>query len=314
MKNVFIIVNPVSGTLKTRDSLFQIIDRLTSADVLPPVMCTKRRGHAPKLAIEAAKSGKYCAVIVIGGDGTLNEVNTGLTLSGVSIPVGYIPAGTTNDFATGLGLETELPAAAADIGEALKTGRKLELDIGMFGSSKTFSYIASFGAFAASSYNTPQNVKNTFGHFAYVLQGIGDFFQIKPIHTICEANGIRYEGDYIFGGVCNTFSVGKIVRLDETVVNLSDGLFEVVLVKNPADITEFNTLLSDLLASNIDSEMMTFIRTSDITFRLPAGTDWTLDGEKAENVSDVHIKVLPKSLKILTAKAGKHQAELHGAH
>jgi len=308
MKNAFLIVNPVSGKLKAKESLYQIIDRLTAAEILPTVMYTRHRGHASELAAGAAASGRYDALIVVGGDGTLNEVNTGLELAGLSIPVGYIPSGTTNDFASGLGLALELPAAASDIADAMNSGKSLSLDIGRFGDERFFSYIASFGAFVNSSYSTPQAAKNALGHFAYVLQGIGDFFQIKPIHTVCEANGVKYEGDFIFGGVCNTFSVGGIVKLDESIVNLSDGMFEVVLVKNPKDLVEFNTLLGDLLVSNLDSDMLIFFKANEVSFSIPESTDWTLDGEKAADVSNVKIKIVPGALDLLTARRSNKNA------
>ena len=300
---ILMIVNPVSGTLRTRGELFDILRILNGAEIAPTVRFTSGRGHAAVLADEGARSGEFEAVVCAGGDGTFHEVLTGLDRSGVSLPVGYIPAGTTNDLANGIGLSTDLQEAAADIVSALRDGVVTELDCGKFGDGPVFSYIASFGAFTSASYSTPQQAKNNLGYFAYLLQGIGDFFQIKPIHAVCEAGGARYEGDFIFGGVCNTFSIGKIVKLDETSVDMSDGLFEVILVKNPKDFSEFNRLVAAAASSDIESDMFIFFKASHVSFRLPAGTLWTLDGEKAEADGPVDISIKKRAVKLLSKAA-----------
>ena len=308
MKNAFMIVNPVSGTLKARDSLFTVIDRLTSGGVQPTVRYTRYRGHAGKLAAAAAASGKYDGIICLGGDGTLNEVNCGMISAGVSLPVGYIPTGVTNDFASGLGIPLDPGEAATDVALSMREGLLLPIDTGRFGDSRTFSYIASYGAFSQSSYGAAQSVKNALGYLAYVLHGIGDFFRIRPIHTVCVADGKRIEGDFVFGGVCNTYSVGKIVKLDRTLVDMGDGKLEIVLAYKPNDINEFNRLIAAAASSDLGSDRFVFLRASEISFSLPEGTDWSLDGELAPDVPEVKIGVIPRSLELLCSH-GRRSAE-----
>lgn len=299
MKKILLIVNPVSGTLKGRGCLFDIIESFSRKGICPSVRLTEYRGHATAIAEESAASGEYDAIVCCGGDGTLNEAIAGVIKSGKKIPLGYIPAGSTNDFATGLGIPTVPADAAAAAADALITGKSIELDIGKFGTDRYFSYIASFGAFASSSYSTPQNVKNALGHFAYVLQGVKDFFQIKPIHAVCVADGRRYEGDYVFGGVCNSFVVGGTVRLDESVVSLSDGLFEVVLVNNPKNPAEFNELIISLLKSDLECPLIDFVKAKKVYFEVPASTQWTLDGEHACGGDEIDVENLPQMITLL---------------
>lgn len=301
MKNILLIINPVSGKLRARDALYDIVEKLSSAGIITTIRLTQRRGHATTLARTAAKSNRYDAVFCCGGDGTLNEVIAGIISSGRKIPVGYIPAGSTNDFASGLGIPLELPAAAASAAVSLKNGVTYPIDIGTFGDDRSFSYIASFGAFTASSYSAPQNIKNILGHFAYVLEGVKDFFSIKPIHAVCScADGTKYEDDYAFGGVANTYSVGGIVKLSESMVKLNDGEFEILLVRMPKNTGEFNQIVNAVVTSNLENnEMITFFRASSVTFEMPCGTQWSLDGEQADGSGTVMIRNLHNAVELL---------------
>lgn len=291
MKNILLIINPVSGKLRARDALYDIVEKLCSRGIVPTVRLTQRRGHATSLARAAAKSGQYDAVFCCGGDGTLNEVIAGLVGAENKLPIGYIPAGSTNDFASGLGLPLELPEAAAAAGDCLKNGEPLHFDIGSFGDDRYFSYIASFGAFTATSYSAPQNVKNVLGHMAYVFEGVKDFFQIKPIHAVCTtADGKRFENDYAFGAVANAYSVGGIVKLAENMVDIDDGEFEILLVHMPKNTIEFNHIVNAVISSNLEgNDMIDFFRAKDLTFEMPEDTQWSLDGEQAAGGGSVRI-------------------------
>ena len=301
MKKVLLIINPVSGKLRARDSLFDIIEKFSAHGILPTIQLTQKRDHAITIARDAALSGQYDAIYCCGGDGTLNEVIAGVITSQKRIPIGYIPAGTTNDFATGLGIPLKLPAATSAASESLKKGRTFSIDVGRFGKDKFFTYIASFGAFTSSSYNAPQNVKNVLGHMAYVFEGVKDFFQIKPIHAVCTTpDGTRYEDDYAFGAVTNTFSVGGIVKLGENMVNINDGEFEILLVRMPKNTTEFNHIVNAVISSNLqNNEMIKFFRASSVTFEMPAGVQWSLDGEQADGSGTVTIKNIHSAIDLL---------------
>lgn len=304
MKKVILIVNPVSGKLKGKAALFGVIEALSANDVAPTVLLTRERGHAVELAKEAAalhSEGRCDAVLCCGGDGTLNEVLTGLHEAHSKMPVGYVPAGTTNDFANGLGLPLDPPEAAREIAVNLNRGKLLNFDLGRFGGDRFFSYIASFGAFSSPSYTTPQSVKNSLGYLAYVVSGVNDFFKIKPIRTtVTTSEGKRIIADLAFGAVSNTRSVGGVVKLGEDEVDMCDGLFEVVLVTMPKDPAELSQIAMAVMQSDLHNcKLIKFFRTRHVTFEMPKGTPWTLDGEKALCPGKITVANIPHAANLV---------------
>lgn len=281
-EKIFLIINPVSGKLKARAALFDIVQTLSESSEFPPtVAMTEYKGHAEKLAAVAAAGG-YDRVICCGGDGTLNEVINGVIKSKKKIKLGYIPAGSTNDFASGIGISLDLPTAAVKAIEGTDT----ELDVGSFNGERFFSYIASFGIFTASSYTAPQETKNVLGHFAYVLEGLKDLASVQSIHVKCELDGEEIEGDYVFGAIANTFKIGGIVKLSRDTVKLNDGVFEIVLVKKPENINDFNKIGASVASSNFDNDMFVFRKAEKITVTLPNNIIWSVDGEQQSTPED----------------------------
>jgi len=224
MKNCLLIVNPYSGKLKIQNELLDIIKLLNENDYSVEVQITLSHNHAREVASKIINKN---LVICSGGDGTLNQVVSGLMDANINIPLGYIPSGSTNDYANTLGLSFDLKEATRNI----INGNEYLVDVGKFGDSEYFNYVASFGLFTAASYNTPQSVKNIFGNIAYLFNGLADLANYNPIHIEGKANEEIFEGDYILGLVLNTTSVGGILKVNNIDVDLSDGLFEVVLIK-----------------------------------------------------------------------------------
>ncbi len=295
MKNIMLIINPVSGQKRIQPKLFDIIDELCKAGHNVTVHTTTHRGHATELSQFAALAG-YDTIICCGGDGTLNETLTGLCLSkcNETVKLGYIPCGSTNDFADTLGLDTE---PVKEIQNIIKENLTT-LDVGCFNNKRYFSYIASFGAFTATAYSASQDLKNAFGHFAYILEGVKDLSKIKPIQATVIANGKVYTGNYVFGSVSNTKSVAGLVKLSDEIVDLNDGMFEVLLVKFPEDIVDFSEILTGVSQTDFSSDMFDFFRCSEISFRFEEATPWTLDGEKANAAKNADIKVLNHAVKL----------------
>ena len=295
MKNVLLIINPVSGQKRIQPKLFDIVNELCEAECNVTVHTTTHRGHATELAMSAQIAG-FDTIICCGGDGTLNETLTGLCLSksNDNIILGYIPCGSTNDFADTLGLAS---SPVTQVKNIIKQ-RLTTLDIGVFNGRRYFSYIASFGALTDASYNAPQELKNAFGHFAYILEGMKDITNIKPIQASIIADGKEYSGKYIFGSVSNTKSVAGLVKLKDDIVDLNDGLFEVLLVKYPADIIDLNDIIVGATQSNFDSEMFDFFRAKEIIFRFEKSVPWSLDGEKFSAFKKAEIKVLPQAVNL----------------
>ena len=292
MKKLLLIINPNAGLQKTRKALADLIAIFAEYGYLSTVCVTARRGDAVAFAQDYA--GDYDLIVTSGGDGTLNETVTGLMRGGHKTPVGYIPAGSTNDFAASLGLSSDLLRAARDIME----GRPHPLDVGRF-RDRYFCYTASFGAFTATSYSTPQNVKNVLGHAAYLLEGLKDLPNIRPRAVRLEADGQVYDGDYLFGAVCNSTSLGGVLKLSPGMVDMNDGLFETLLIRNPENAVELQNIITALASRNYDNPMLNFVRAARLVFRPEPGMPWTLDGEFAEGAAEVVVENLHSAIELM---------------
>lgn len=290
-----LIVNPVAGKLRLRDELFDITEVFCNHDYIVTTAITKYRGHAKELA-NIARDRNYDLVVCCGGDGTLNEAISGLleNTDTAGIPLGYIPAGSTNDFAETLGIPSIPTAAAVNICKSDITN----IDVGKFGDSHNFSYIATFGAFSAASYSAPQELKNTIGHMAYLLEGLKQLGNLQRFHVKINADGREIEDDFIYCSVSNTKSVAGLVKLSETMVDLHDGMFEVILVRYPKDITETSKIVSGVLSSTFSGDMFEFFKAREITFSTEDGMPWSLDGERVDAPPVITIKNLASAVQL----------------
>ena len=293
MKKLLLIVNPCSGRAKMRGELLRVTEIFSNADFEVTVYPTKARGDATKRASLISEN-EYDIIVVCGGDGTLNEVITGLMQAGVNCRLGYIPSGTLNEWSSGLNISRSIPQAARDI----INGKEITLDIGKFG-NKYFSYTASFGAFTSASYSAPQEVKNVLGQAAYFFEGIKSLNNIKPVHLkfICDEREV--EGDFLFGAVSNSMSVGGIVKFDESAVKLNDGEFEVLLIRKPDNILKLQPLVEGIIHQELDREGMEFFHTKEITVIGGEGLSWTLDGEFAEGSQTVKIQNIHNAINLI---------------
>ena len=291
MKKVLVIINPTAGKKRSKSALFDIVSRFCEEGWSVSVQTTLRRGHAISIAEEAC--GVYDLIVCAGGDGTLNEMITGVMRGGGDIEVGYIPCGSTNDFARSMGIPVTVSRAV----ENIVTNDPVSVDIGRF-NDRCFSYIASFGAFTSTSYSTPQSVKNTMGHFAYVLEGIKDLSNIRPCHMRVTIGEETFEDDFIFGSVSNSTSVAGVVKLKKDLVDMKDGLFEVILVKSPKNPVDLSKILLGITSSNFSDPIFCFSKASEVIFDTVDEVPWSLDGEFAPSAERVTVTNIPGALKI----------------
>lgn len=283
MKKALIILNPCAGTRQANKSFVEILQVFTKAGFLTTVAVTQKQGDGTDIVIDQGKN--FELIVAIGGDGTFNEVMDGVLRSGLDVKIGYIPAGSTNDFGSSLGLTKDVVASA----QSIVDGSIHHLDVGSF-NGRHFSYVASFGAFTQTSYSAPQNLKNTLGHLAYVLEGIKDLPSIKPLKLTVHSEYETYEGEFMFGAICNSTSVAGILTLSEKVVDMTDGKFEVMLIKKPNNVIELNQMLVALATQNLtNSPMITFFSASSVEITADPDMPWTLDGEYQEGCE--HIKI-----------------------
>ena len=293
MKKLHLVINPNAGTRQGRRFLPEMISAFNRAGWLCSVCVTEKRGDAVDFV--RGHGGETDMVVACGGDGTLNEVITGLLLGGHRTPLGYIPCGSTNDFANGLGLPTA-PLLAC---EAILSGTPRTLDVGLFAPDRYFSYTASFGAFTSVSWSTPQNVKNVLGHVAYILEGIRSLADIRPIHMKITADGREYENDYIFAAICNSTSLGGVLKLEDSQVHMNDGRFEALFIPFPPDLIVLNRILGALRTHHYEDESLHFLRASSFLFEGSSDVTWTLDGEAAGGASRVEITNIRDAIRLV---------------
>lgn len=238
-------------------------------------------------------------MVCAGGDGTFNEVVSGVYAAGSDTPIGYIPAGSTNDFASSMHLSRNLLQAARDIVE----GEPRTLDLGSF-NGRCFSYVASFGAFTRASYATSQSVKNALGHLAYVLGGIKELPSIRSRHVrFLLDHETVLEDDYIFGAISNSTSVAGILTLSPEIVDMNDGVFELLLVRKPQSLMELSDCVLALTTQDYHTPMLTFTSASHLEIDAPADMDWTLDGEQAKGQAHCVAENLHNAVKVIVNPA-----------
>ena len=293
MKKMLFVMNPYAGTRRGAKELSEILAVFNQANYEETTYMTSGTGDAFKIAKERSEG--MDVVVCCGGDGTLNETMSGLLDAGRDIPIGYIPAGSTNDFASSLKLSLNPIQAAKDIVE----GEPVAYDAGRFG-NRYFTYVASFGAFTRVSYNTPQYVKNALGHTAYLLSGISELSQIRDIHIRMEMNGQVIEDDFLFGAISNSTSVGGILTLSPDRVDMGDGLFEILLVRKPRNFTELTECVTAM--QNMDyfaCPNITFCSASSVQISTYEDMNWTLDGEKAEGDKEILVENLHHAMRLI---------------
>ncbi len=283
MKKMLFIMNPYSGKRRANRYLVEILEMFNRAEYLVTVHMTAGPGDATQVVKQLAPG--MDIVVCCGGDGTFNETVAGLQMAGVDVPVGYIPAGSTNDFAASLKIPTEPLEAAQEIVE----GKPVYYDAGSF-NGRFFSYVASFGAFTRTSYTTPQSIKNALGHTAYVLSGISELSQIRTEHVKLEIGDEIVEDDFLFGAICNSTSVGGILTLDPKQVDMADGKLEVLLVRSPKSLLELADCIAAVQSQQYNNcEMITFRSGSQIKITADPEMPWTLDGEREDGHREITI-------------------------
>lgn len=274
MKKIYFIYNPHAGKEQIGSKLNEIIQVLAERDneltVVPTI------GYLDAMERVSNLPEGYDLVVCSGGDGTLDEVVTGMMHHPEEkrVPIGYIPAGTTNDFAKSLEISRNMPEAAKDI----INGEAFPCDIGSF-NGDYFVYIAAFGIFTDVSYTTKQEVKNVLGHMAYVLEGMKRLYNIKSYRLKVTADEVSFEGDFLFGMITNSKSVAGFKGLVGNSVVFDDGVFEMTFIKKPKNPLEIQEILTALVTEQIDERYMYSFRSRKVVIESEEMIPWTLDGE-----------------------------------
>lgn len=294
MKKIYFIYNPHAGKGLIGSKLNEIIQTLAETDneltVVPTI------GYLDAIERIAKLPEGYDMVVCSGGDGTLDEVVTGMMKRPMEhrIPIGYIPAGTTNDFARSLEIPRNMPEAAKNV----MTGKPFACDIGSF-NEDSFVYIASFGIFTEVSYSTKQEIKNVLGHMAYILEGMKSLYNIKSYKMKVSSEEMEFEGDFLFGMITNSKSVAGFKGLVRNEVIFDDGVYEVTFIKRPKNPMEIQEILASLLNEELDSNYMYSFRTRRLVIESEEMVPWTLDGEFGGEHENVVIENNQKAIEII---------------
>ena len=293
MKKLLFIYNPKSGTGRIKNKLSDVVDMCVKEGYEVTIRPTQAALDAMEYVTE--NGNRFDKIVCSGGDGTLDEVVKGLLTGGFDIPIGYIPAGSTNDFAASLGI----PSSPLKAAKTAMYGKMFACDIGKF-NENYFVYVSAFGILTEVSYETDQKVKKVLGHMAYVGEAIRSFnpTNLKPYNMSIITEDRIIKDDFIYGMISNSASVGGMKLLPVSEIALDDGEFEVLLVKYPRNIEEINAMVSSLLAQDPDPDYIYYFKTSHLELHSEEPVSWTLDGENGGLHTDVEIQNIEKAFRI----------------
>lgn len=294
-KRLLFIVNPRAGRTKSRAPLFDACSVFSEMGYLIRIAETRRHGDATALA--ARYGADFDLVVCHGGDGTLNETVNGIMRLPAEKrpPLSYLPGGSTNDFAASLSISSD-PAVAAQSAMRLQPR---DLDVGVF-NDRHFVYVASFGAFTRTAYTVPQDIKNMFGHFAYLLEGVKDLETLCPYRMTITADGEVFDGEYLFGAVCNSTSIAGLMKLSPNEVDLNDGQFELMLVPVPKTPRELQRIIRTIVYQEYEaSDALIFRHVRHVTAKSDGSIPWTLDGEYAPGAPVIEIGIEDNGIQMM---------------
>lgn len=298
IKKLLFIFNPFSGKAKLKTQLYEIVHFYTKNGYLVTVYPSQNLENEYCQIWEMAQS--FDLIVCSGGDGTLNEIISSCLTAGIYRPIGYIPSGSANDFANSIGIPAKLENAL----EITLHGIPFRFDVGLF-NKHPFVYVAAFGIFTNIPYTTPQKFKNSFGYLAYILEGIKAISDLRSYPICVKYNGQTIKGRYIMGLIINSYSVAGFRNPFHKYTELNDGLFELILVKSPKNITELQTIITALLNEDTSSEYLICVQSS--CFQIESELlEWTLDGEYGGKFDYAEITILNQCMQILVSEDWFH--------
>ncbi len=291
MPRLLLIINPVTAKAALSPHLIDVIDIFVKCGYNVSVHITQRKGETQEI-VERDGS-LYDTVVCVGGDGTLNNTVTGVMKLAKKPRIGYIPAGTVNDFATSWGI----PRNPVDAARNIVSNKPVKTDVSIF-CGRPFVYVAAFGAFTEVSYQTPQPMKNSLGRSAYIFEGIKSLTSIRPWHMTVEYDGGTVTGDFLYGMISNSRSIGGFELKMKDDISISDGLMELVLIRQPDNPANNAKMLTAVLMQDTSSEFITFAHTKHIHFHSTKMIPWTVDGEFGGNVQSGEVETVGQAIEL----------------
>ena len=296
-KKALVLINKTAGTGKAGNDTLAIATKLAEGGYEPIIYPIIPGTDLTSEGIIPDYDGQLSLILCSGGDGTLNHVMSAMMKLKTKPVLAYVPAGSTNDFAKGLGI----PSVRSKAINLAVEGKPFTYDIGRM-NDRYFNYVAAFGAFSKVSYATDQDLKNVLGYAAYVISAIAELPQNigYSCHMKIEADGVKEEGDFVFGAVSNSASVAGMPLFADEEIKQDDGQMELILIRAPKNFAEFNSIISSLAIKTPDNPYITYKQVKKVTFESEEETEWTLDGEFGGASKKTEIQVVNKAITIMT--------------
>lgn len=297
IKKLLLIINPTAGKRLAKDYTLRVINKFDAAGYHVTTCCTQINKNACDIVMNRGED--FDLIVCCGGDGTLKETICGVMALGKDIKIGYIPLGTTNDFAHSVKIPTDAVMAA----NAVVSGKEFPCDLGDFNGAEQFIYVACFGNFCDVSYKAPQKLKNKIGRQAYYLETAKELFKIKGFKAKVECDdGEVIEGNFFYGGVSNSYSIAGLPVLENSGVSFNDGLHELAMIKMPKNPAQLASILSAMIKKDVmDNEYLIVKRGKNFKFYFEEPVDWTLDGEYGGKHDYADISNIEKAITILVS-------------
>jgi diacylglycerol kinase (ATP) len=292
MKSMMLIVNPKAGRMHSRNRLHNLVRQFNQNDYQCHLFVTNRSGDVKQMLEVYGQN--YQLIVALGGDGTLNEVITTMINSKISIPLGFIPGGTTNDFAR----SHQIPINFKNATQKIMTGSITKIDIGAF-NHRYFNYIATFGAYTAVAYQTNQTLKNWLGYPAYLVSSFKHLNSLRKYSITLTINGQTTSEDVIFLAITNSTSVGGLLRYPQDQIQLDDGYLEICILRYPTKPTEWISLTQALATGQYTHPLITLTKASTFKIVSEEVIDWCLDGEYGGQAKSVDIHCLPQQIQLI---------------
>lgn len=295
MKKMLFIMNPKAGRTTLKNSLVDVLEVFCNHDYAVRTYITKSADDAEQIVCEEGSD--YDVIVCAGGDGTLGNTVTGFMKSNLKVPLGYIPCGSTNDFAKSM----DIPREAVEAAEMIVKADPFSIDIGSL-NDKHFVYVAAFGIFSDTSYATPQNMKNIFGHAAYVLQGMMSLTNMPSYKLKVTVDGEEQEGEFMFGMVSNSVSIGGFRSITRKGVEFDDGLFEGLLIRTMKTPADLERVVRALLTGDVNEKNMVSFRAHRVKVESEKPIAWTCDGEYGGEYTETKIHIHRKAVDMLVVQ------------
>lgn len=290
MDRAIMAYNPFSGDQSIVQKLDYIIDRFQNSNILlqPYRLQYDNSEEFGRLLKENA----FSFIISSGGDGTLNYVSNVILKNNIDIPMGIIPAGTCNDFASIL----NLPVFLDENLDIILKGKTIEVDVGIINEETYFLSSCAGGALVGVSFNTHGELKKNFGPFAYYLKALSEVANIRPFKLTVQTEKETIEDDFLLFVILNGKQAGGFNNIIKQ-ADISDGLMDIVLIKNCNHIDLAGVFFSVLSQEDLNNKHIVTLRAETCRIEGPEGIVISIDGEKGSELP-VDIRFIKKALKV----------------